>query len=323
MIKGLIEIFIERFHSKPDFIIGLSSLSAEFSGVSEQSSGIKEPTITNIQKAYDRFIDAFEKALNKFSDDKAINKFSNNDHVRLSDTTNYKSLRIGNKEDFHIKEQAAFMILLKERKQIIAFGNKMLQAGLTTGSGGNLSCFNRTENLIALTPSGIEYPDLRPEDIVVMDINGKIYDGKSKPSSETGFHLALYEKRKDINAVVHTHSVYATTFACLNREIKAVHYLIGFAGKKVPVAPYATYGSKQLALNITDTIQDYNCILLANHGLISIGQDLLNAFNTAQEIELVARISYQAETIGKPVILSDQEMNKVIKKFANYGPVKK
>ena len=196
----------------------------------------------------------------------------------------------------------------------------MLQAGLTTGSGGNISYFNRQEQCIAITPSGIEYPRLKPEDIVILHSDGTHCQGNNRPSSEVGFHLSLYNQRQDVNAVVHTHSTYATTFACLNREISAVHYLVGFAGKKVPLAPYATYGTPELALNISNTIADYNAVLLANHGLVAVGKDLTAAFNTAEEIELVARICYQAECIGKPIILSDGEMERVIEKFADYGP---
>lgn len=212
------------------------------------------------------------------------------------------------------------MKMLKERRQIISFGQKMLQAGLTTGSGGNISCFNRRENLIAITPSGIEYPQLAPEDIVIVHPDASICEGHTVPSSELGFHTALYAQRADINAVVHTHSTYATTYACLNREIPAVHYLVGFAGKKVPLAPYATYGSRELAENIARTIENYNALLLANHGLVAVGSTLPRAFNTAEEIELVARISYQAECIGTPVVLSDAEMERVIEKFSDYGP---
>ena len=219
--------------------------------------------------------------------------------------------------------QFLIMILSSERKAIVTFGSKMLRAGLTTGSGGNLSCFNREKNLIAITPSGIEYPEMEPHDILVIDPDGNIVDGVHKPSSETGFHLALYRKRPDVCSVVHTHSTYATTFACLNREIPAVHYLVGFAGKKVPLAPYATFGTKELALAVTGAIENYNAVLLANHGLVAVGKTLTQAFNTAEEIELVARLCYQAETIGKPVILSDKEMERVITKFAEYGPKNK
>jgi len=214
------------------------------------------------------------------------------------------------------------MLLLKERKEIIKTGRKMLSTGLTTGTGGNVSCFNREQGLIAITPSGIEYPDLECEDLLVISPRGKIIQGENKPSSETGFHLGIYGKREDVNAVVHTHSVYATTFACLNREIPAVHYLVGFAGTSVPVAPYATFGTDQLSRNINATLGNYNAVLLANHGLVSVGSSLLQAFNTAEEIELVARICFQAESIGSPAILSNDEMARVIEKFAHYGPGK-
>jgi len=231
------------------------------------------------------------------------------------------------------------MKLLHEREEIIKFSLKMLKSGLTTGSGGNISIFNRDKGLIAITPSGIEYLELTPEDIVLLDVEGNIYPYQGyvdqekplntsimpsghltlKPSSEAGFHIALYQKRPDINAVVHTHSPYATTFACLNREIPPVHYLVAFAGKKVPVAPYATFGTKELADNILSTIGDYHATLLANHGLVAVGTTLINAFNTAEEIEFVARICYQAESLGAPVLLPDDEMERVIEKFKDYG----
>lgn len=212
------------------------------------------------------------------------------------------------------------MILSEERHSLVLFGKKMISSGLTTGSGGNLSCLNREKGLLAITPSGVEYPDMTPADTIVLDLKGEMKEGKLKPSSETGFHLAIYDKRRDVNAVVHTHSPYATTFACLNREIPAVHYLVGFAGKKVPVAPYATFGTKALADSVKNSIGNFNALLLANHGLVSAGETLLQAFNTAEEIELVARICYQAESIGTPVILPDDEMKRVIEKFKHYGP---
>lgn len=216
--------------------------------------------------------------------------------------------------------QFSIMILFNERNKIVRFGNKMVTAGLTTGSGGNLSCFNREKNLIAITPSGIEYHEMDPCDILVIKPDGTIVDGSNTPSSETSFHLALYRTRHEICSVVHTHSTYATTFACLNREIPAVHYLVGFSGNKVPLAPYATFGSRELADSITLSIKHYNAVLLANHGLVAVGTTLSKAFNTAEEIELVARICFQAESIGTPVILSDEEMERVIEKFAHYGP---
>lgn len=211
------------------------------------------------------------------------------------------------------------MILESERKKIVEYGRRMLESGLTTGTGGNISIFNRKAGLAAITPSSVEYTRLFPENVLVVDPVGTVVEGSLKPSSETGFHLALYDSRSDIGAVVHTHSPYAATFACLRREIPAVHYLVGFAGKKVPLAPYATYGSEKLARHIVSSIGEYNAVLLANHGLVSVGDTVERAFNTAEEIELVARICYQAECIGTPVLLPDDEMEHVVEKFKTYG----
>ncbi len=205
------------------------------------------------------------------------------------------------------------MLLKDQRTQIVEFGKKLVKSGLTTGTGGNLSCLDRDTNLVAISPSGIDYDDMLAGDVVVLDRNGGIVEGKLKPSSETVFHLGLYRKRSDISAVVHTHSPYATTMACLNMEIPAVHYLVGFAGTKVPEA---------LAENVCAAIADFNAVLMANHGLVSVGGDLSGAFCVAEEIEFAARIFYQAKSIGDPVVLSDQEMKKVIEKFGNYGQKK-
>ncbi|THB78434.1 MAG: L-fuculose-phosphate aldolase [Desulfobacteraceae bacterium] len=212
------------------------------------------------------------------------------------------------------------MKIARQREDVVDFGIKMLEAGLTCGTGGNLSVLDPDQNLVAITPSGIPYPEMAPEDVLVMTLEGDVIEGDRKPSSEAGFHLALYHHRPDVQAVVHTHSVYATTFACLNREILPVHYLVGFSGHKVPLAPYATYGTKELADSIVQHIRNYNAVLLANHGLVSVGKDLMSALNVAQEIEFVARVYYQAQSIGDPVILAQDQMDEVIEKFKDYGP---
>jgi L-fuculose-phosphate aldolase len=206
-----------------------------------------------------------------------------------------------------------------EREEIVRFGRKLVTAQLTSGTGGNLSIFNRDSGLIAISPSGIEYDEMEPADVPLVDSNGLLVEGSRKPSSELGFHLALYRRRFDIAAVVHTHSVYATTLACLNWEIPAVHYLVAFSGHKVPLAPYATFGSDELAANVAAAIGEHNAVLLANHGLATVGPNLATAFAVAEEIELVARIYYQAKSIGNPVILPWDEMSRVIEKFAVYG----
>ncbi len=211
------------------------------------------------------------------------------------------------------------MQLMQERQQIVDYGLKMISCGLTTGSGGNLSILDPESGLIAIGPSGVDYADVTVTDVVLVDRDGQQVEGELKPSSELSFHLALYRQRPEITAVVHTHSVYATTMACLNWEIPAVHYLVAFSGDKVPLAPYATFGSKELADNVANYIGDYNALLLANHGLVAIGTGMKHAFNVAEEIELVARIYYQAKSVGTPVLVADDEMTVVKEKFASYG----
>lgn len=212
------------------------------------------------------------------------------------------------------------MILEAQRRAVVSYGVAMVRTGLTTGTGGNLSCCDQNRGRIAISPSGVPYDVLRPQDVVVVDLEGNVVDGLLKPSSEIGFHLALYRHRSDVGGVVHTHSTYATTLACLQREIPPVHYLVGFAGAKVPVAPYATFGTAALARNVRKTMgAHYNAALLANHGLVAVGTDLPKAFGTAETIEFVARLYCQSLTIGDPVVLDDDEMTRVIAKFETYG----
>ena len=212
------------------------------------------------------------------------------------------------------------MRLEKERKEIVKFGRKLLTSGLTAGTGGNLSVANRKKNLIAVTPSGVDYLEMSPEDVVLVGMEGGLIEtSKYKPSSELLFHLALYRRRQDIQAVVHTHSVYATTLATLGWEIPPFHYLVAYSGKKVPLASYATFGSEQLARNVAEAIGDNNAVLMGSHGVVTVGATLVKAFETAEIIEYVARVYYLAKNLGEPAILSDEEMEKVIEKFKGYG----
>ncbi len=211
------------------------------------------------------------------------------------------------------------MRLEAERELIVEYGKKLITSNLTTGSGGNLSIINRKENLIAIKPTGVDYMIMKPSDVVVVTPDGAIVDGALKPSSEIRFHLALLKYREDINAVVHTHQVFATTIACMNWELPAVHYLVGFSGNKVPLAKYATFGSQELSDNILAAIGKYNACLMANHGIVTVGTNIESAFAAAEELELVSRIYYQAKSMGEPVILSDEEMKIIGEKFKTYG----
>ncbi len=212
------------------------------------------------------------------------------------------------------------MRFYKERELLIEYGKLMLEKNLTKGSGGNLSIFIREENLMLITPSGIDYYSIKLEDIVVMDLDGNIIEGERKPSSEYALHSIFYEKREDINAIIHTHSIYASTLATLNWELPASHYLIAVSGgNNVRCAPYATFGTMELALNAYQSMKDRYVVFLANHGMIAGGDDLQRAFSKAEEIELCCEIYYRAKSIGEPIILKEEETEKLIKLFNDYG----
>ncbi|MFW6389872.1 MAG: L-fuculose-phosphate aldolase [Halanaerobiales bacterium] len=212
------------------------------------------------------------------------------------------------------------MLLENERELVSKYGRELIKKGLTTGTGGNISIYNPDKKLVAIKPSGIDYFKIKPEDVVVVNLAGNIYDGDKKPSSELQMHLEVYKNREDVGAVIHTHSIYSTTIACMNWEIPAVHYLVAFAGNKVPCAEYASFGSRELADNAIKALgQKYNASLLANHGLLAVGSDIDAALATAEEIEFSAEVYYRSRNLGEPVILSEDEMEIMAEKFKNYG----
>ncbi|MCW7752514.1 class II aldolase/adducin family protein [Desulfobotulus sp. H1] len=200
---------------------------------------------------------------------------------------------------------------------LLQYGRKMHAAGLTTGSGGNLSM--RVQDGVLITPSAMDYGDMGVDDLVLVDLDGRVLQGRRKPSSELDFHLCLYGARPDIRAVVHTHSPWVTTLACLGWPLPAVHYLVGFAERsEVPVAPYATFGTSELAEQVVRGMVGGKALILANHGLVAIGTDLKEAFNIAEEIEFVAGVYLRAKAVGEPVILDEKAMGPVLTKFRSY-----
>ncbi|HAE91861.1 MAG TPA: fuculose phosphate aldolase [Tissierella sp.] len=211
------------------------------------------------------------------------------------------------------------MLMKSQREQLVEYGKKLITSGLTKGTGGNLSIFDREQKLIAITPSGIDYFNIKSEDIVIMDINGQQIDGNKTPSSEFEMHRIFYEKRTDIDAIIHTHTIYATTISCLRWKLPAVHYMIALAGKDVRCAEYATFGTKELAENAFEAMKDRKAVLLANHGLLAGANNLENAFNITEEIEYCAELYYRTKSIGEPIILPDEEMGLMSEKFKTYG----
>ena len=216
------------------------------------------------------------------------------------------------------------MLLQNERQEVVKYCKMLIEHGLTKGTGGNISIFNRGKGLFAISPSGMDYFETEPEDVVVMDLKGKVVEGIRKPSSEHALHRIFYTDRDDINAVVHTHSVYSTVLAVLREDLPASSYLVAYAGgPNVRCGDYASFGTPELARVTFDAMKDRNAALMANHGLIAGGKDILNAFNIAEQIEGCAEVYVKARAIGTPVLLDDAEMARMVNVFNDtYGQKK-
>lgn len=207
----------------------------------------------------------------------------------------------------------------KARRAVIATALAMSRSGLSPGRSGNVSV--RFDKGMLITPTGMAYEELRPRDIVYVNDRGEVPAKKSrKPSSEWRFHLAAYHARPDMGAVVHTHSMHATVLACAHKEIPAFHYMVAIAGgKDIPVVPYDTFGTQELARQVAKGLFQRDACLMANHGQIAMGKTLEKALELAHEVETLAEQYYRVLTLGKPYLLADEEMERVLKRFKSYG----
>lgn len=206
----------------------------------------------------------------------------------------------------------------KLRKQIIETAIAFNTSGLSVGTSGNLSV--RTPQGYLITPTGIAYHQLKEIDIVEMDMQGNIIQGNLKPSSEWHFHQGIYQAREEINAIVHVHSDFATGIACTRQDIPAFHYMVAKAGgDSIRCAEYATFGSEALSENAVKALQGRDACLLANHGMIVLGEDLNSAYKLAEEVENIAKHYWISKQSGEPVLLDEKEMKLNIKKFKIYG----
>ena len=212
------------------------------------------------------------------------------------------------------------MLMEEERKKIVAYGKQLKSSELTNGTSGNLSILDRTKGLVAISPSGINYDEVKPEDVVITNLNGEIVDGHRKPSSELDLHLSIYQADAEAASIVHTHSMYCTVFASLHIPLQAVHYLIAnTASDHVPVVDYETYGSKELAVKVSQLMAENHAVLMANHGMICDGDSMEAAMNIAQTCEWIAELQWRCLCVGKPYILSEEQIDEVIEKFQSYG----
>lgn len=209
--------------------------------------------------------------------------------------------------------------LLRER--VIATALGMNAAGINRAKAGNVSARWRAGGFdgFLITPTGVAYDRLSPDDVVAVARDGEAR-GRLAPSSEWRFHRDVYAARPDAQAIVHTHAPFCTTLACLGRGIPAFHYMVAVAGgRDIRCAPYATFGSQELADAAVAALAGRRACLLANHGMIAIGADLDRALGLAIEVESLAETYWRAMQIGEPVLLDDDEMDRVLARFATYG----
>ena len=207
---------------------------------------------------------------------------------------------------------------MKNRVSMVLGAQRLSALGLNRGSSGNIGV--RLKNSSLVTPSGIPADELLPQMMVEMDFSGMVL-GAGKPSSEWRFHRDILAARSDMGAVVHTHSRYATSLACLQRDIPAFHYMIAAAGgDTIRCAPYALFGTQELSDLALQALRERKACLLGNHGMIALGTDLKAALALTLEVESLAQQDWTALQLGEPSILSSQQMQAVMEKFKSYGP---
>ena len=209
-----------------------------------------------------------------------------------------------------------------QREQLIEISQQLLATGLNRGTAGNVSM--RVDNEAGeagflITPSGMAVNKINPADMVWMNFSGGV-TGSREPSSEWRFHLDILQHKPQMNVVIHTHSMFATTLSTFRTDVPAFHYMIALAGgNSIRCAPYALFGSQALSDAALSALKDRKACLLANHGMIAVGESLEKAFNVTLEVETLCEQYLRALQVGQPHILSDEEMLEVQERFKSYG----
>jgi L-fuculose-phosphate aldolase len=202
------------------------------------------------------------------------------------------------------------------RSALLQTSHRMVELGLNRGTAGNASV--RCGDNILITPSAVPLEDMCEQDLVLLAADGKVIRG-GKPSSEWFFHRDILAARSEIGAVLHMHSPYATTMACLRRNIPAVHYMVAMAGgSDIRCTPYSVFGEQELSDHALDALQGRMACLLGNHGMIALGKDLDEALYIANEVEFLCEIYWRTLQVGEPHLLTAQQMYEVQQKFVNY-----
>jgi L-fuculose-phosphate aldolase len=211
---------------------------------------------------------------------------------------------------------------MRLRDELVTTAKRMSELGLTPGMSGNVSVRSPVGMLV--TPSGMPYGSIVPDDCVDMAMDGKARPGQKTPTTEWQLHRDILGARQDVQAIVHTHSLFSTTLSILRRPLPAIHYMVVLAGSDaIPCAEYATFGSAKLALNAVAALRGGNACLLANHGMVALGSSLPAALRLAAEVETLASQYWHAAQLGTPHVLDGEELANVRSRFAEYGQTKR
>ena len=215
------------------------------------------------------------------------------------------------------------MDYLKGRREVLNTAREISASKMVTGTWGNVSIRVENHPLILITPSGMSYGTMSIEDIVLVDMQGNVVEGIWKPSVETPLHLEIYRNRPDVGAIVHVHSTYATTYAVARKSIPVIlEETAQVIGHEILTAPYAICGSEELAGLAAQTLGDGQAVLLANHGLIGVGENSAAALKVCQIAEKTARVALLAIILGDVQSLSVEETAQLNSNFRNYGQAK-
>lgn len=191
--------------------------------------------------------------------------------------------------------------------ELIAMGKRLVKEGLVAGTGGNISIRVPESNQVIITPSGMAYETIQLEDLVVLDLEGNVVVGNRRPSIERGLHLLVYKQRPEVDAVVHTHSLYASAVAATRQAIPPIlDAIVDVVGGAIDCAQYAPHGTQELAENCVAALGQKAAVLLANHGVVGVGKSLSAAYLAAQTAENAAKVYLLSHLIGKPVALSEE-----------------
>lgn len=208
----------------------------------------------------------------------------------------------------------------EEKKQIIKGGMQLDRYGLIALSGGNLSMRMPTGEIL-VTPSGMIYEDMEPDDVLVMDLQGNIIEGSRKPSSDTEAILYIFQHRSDVNAVIHTHQPYATAVGLIEKDTFRVNLttLANAAGGNVPITPFSAAGSIDMGIDTVKYIGDSLAVILAHHGVMTIGKNLKQALTAAVYMEEAAKCYLAARACGETKQMSDAQIAQAVEVFQYYG----